>query len=171
MPNVDVTLLTEPDEQCDCRIRFGTGAQAEGRSELLFVERHVLMGPAWLEHESVETLLERYPLLHVLEGSRRLGMWDDWFDKMAIDPASAGRNIEFSTLTQVIRAARKGVGLSLIDDHMVVEELAEGDLIPLSPVEVVGPYGYWLDIPSRNQDRDIVQAFAQWLQDEVSKLA
>lgn len=169
MPQVEVSLLTAADERCDCEIRFGTGAEASGHSELLFVERHVLMGPPWLADAELDDLLDKQPLLHVLEGGLRLGMWTDWLAKAGREVERRRKGIEFSSLTQVIRAARKGVGLALIDAHMAVEELAEGDLVPLSDIEVNGPYGYWLDIPQRSMTVGRVQAFAQWLQEEASR--
>ncbi|MNR64376.1 hypothetical protein D3C85_1870070 [compost metagenome] len=49
---------------------------------------------------------------------------------------------------------------------MIERELACGQLLPISPVEVSGPYGYWLDIPASNQGLSKVTLFCEWLESQ-----
>ena len=78
--------------------------------------------------------------------------------------AHAGSGIEFSTLDQVIHTALAGGGLAVIDRQMIERELAAGSLLPITPVEVLGPYGYWLDIPADKRGLSKVQRFQDWLE-------
>ena len=87
---------------------------------------------------------------------------------MAGMPAHYAENgIELSTLEQAIRAARKGAGLAIVDRNMIGEELADGSLAQISEVEVIGPFGYWLDIAPRHGALEHVQAFAEWMRGET----
>jgi DNA-binding transcriptional LysR family regulator len=171
LPDVDLSVRTEPSDDCQCSIRVGREALAATHSELLMMERHTLVGAPRLAGEPLTALLERLPALHVLHNDARLSLWPDWLATAGLPAHHADNGIEFSTLEQAIHAARKGVGLAIVDCNMIVEELAEGSLVRFSEVEVTGPYGYWLDISPKHAALEYVQAFAGWLRDEVLKVA
>ncbi|MNC76574.1 DNA-binding transcriptional activator GcvA [compost metagenome] len=63
----------------------------------------------------------------------------------------------------MIHTALAGGGLAVIDRQMIERELANGSLLPISPVEVIGPYGYWLDVANDKQGLSKVDLFTQWL--------
>jgi DNA-binding transcriptional LysR family regulator len=115
----------------------------------------------------VETLMHRLPHLHVLHEGERLSFWSDWLTAAALPDGGEDDAIEFSTLEQAIHAARKGAGLAIVDRNMITEELANGSLVPLSDVQVTGPYGYWLDIVHENVQLAHVQAFADWVRQQI----
>ncbi|HXZ10572.1 MAG TPA: LysR family transcriptional regulator [Paraburkholderia sp.] len=170
LPDVELSVRTEPTEDCHCNIRFGREALPDAHSELLMIERHTLVGAPRLAGEPLETLLDRLPALHVLHNERRLNLWPAWLETAALPARYAEDGIEFSNLQQAINAARKGVGLAIVDRNMIVDELADGSLVRISEVEVSGPFGYWLDVVQRHESLEHVQAFAGWLREEVLKM-
>ncbi|MEA3086425.1 MAG: LysR family transcriptional regulator, glycine cleavage system transcriptional activator [Paraburkholderia sp.] len=170
MPDVELSVRTSPTEDCHCNIRFGRDALGGAHSELLMTERHVLVGAPRLLSESLDMLLEHLPALHVLHNDARLDLWPNWLAKARLPARYAENGIEFSTLEQAIRAARKGAGLAVVDRNMIVEELADGSLTRFSDVEAAGPYGYWLDVAQRHAALEHVQAFADWMREEVLKM-
>lgn len=135
------------------------------------IERHTLVGAAHLAGRPLDTLLARLPALHVLHNDARLDLWPNWLASARMPARYGSDGIEFSNLEQAIHAARKGVGLAVVDRNMIVEELAEGSLARMSDVEVSGPYGYWLDIAARHAALEHVQAFAAWLREEALQMA
>jgi LysR family transcriptional regulator, glycine cleavage system transcriptional activator len=171
VPNIDLSVRTDATDERHCTIRFGYEAMADRRSELLFIERHVLVGAARFAGRSVEALLERLPALHVLHNDARLTLWPNWLDAAGLPRVHGEKGIEFSTLDQAIHAALAGTGLAVVDRNMIADELHDGSLMPLSPVESAGPYGYWLDIAPAHAGLDSVQAFAEWLRGEGAKAA
>ncbi|MDR5748454.1 LysR substrate-binding domain-containing protein [Caballeronia sp. LZ029] len=171
VPDIDLSVRTDATDDRHCSIRFGYEARADHRSELLFIERHVLVGAKKYVGQPVETLLERTPTLHVLHNDVRLTLWPNWLDAAGLPRAYAENGIEFSTLDQAIHAARAGSGLAVVDRNMIVDDLHDGALVQLSPVESSGPYGYWLDIAPSHAGLDSVQAFAEWLRGEGAKAA
>ena len=171
LPDVELSVRTGPSDDCHCNVRFGREALPEGPSELLMIERHTLVCAPKLASESLETLLERVPALHVLYNDTRLGLWPNWLAQAQLPARYAENGIEFSNLEQAIHAARKGVGLAVVDRNMITEELADGSLVRISDVEVEGPYGYWLDIGANHATLEHVQAFASWMREEVLKMS
>ncbi|SAL46672.1 LysR family transcriptional regulator [Caballeronia peredens] len=169
VPDIDLSVRTDIVEDRHCCIRFGYEARADHRSELLFIERHVLVGAMKFAGQAVETLLARVPTLHVLHNDARLTLWPNWLDAAGLSREYAANGIEFSTLDQAIHAALAGSGLAVVDRNMIADELHDGALVQLSPVESTGPYGYWLDIASSHAGEDSVQAFAEWLRGEGAK--
>ena len=85
-------------------------ARAGMQSELLMMERHALVGAPRYRGDALDVLLGRLPSLHVLHEGKRLTLWADWCEQAGVPPARIGDGIEFSTLEQAIRAARKGAG-------------------------------------------------------------
>ncbi|WP_414448983.1 LysR substrate-binding domain-containing protein [Burkholderia sp. 22PA0099] len=168
LPEVDLSIRTEPTDDCHCHIRFGRAARADLQSERLMLERHALVGAPRYAGMPLDALFGKVPSLHVLHEGKRLTLWADWCAKAGVPLARIGDGIEFSTLEQAIHAARKGAGLAVVDLGMIEEELAEGSLVPLSPVEAIGPFGYWLDIAPARLGDELVVAFIAWLRTQAA---
>ncbi|MDF2397444.1 LysR family transcriptional regulator [Pseudomonas sp. 3MA1] len=149
--------------EVDCEIRFGLQAAAHCQSQLLVMERHIAVASPELFSAGRAPDLQRFALLHILHDGKRLPVWENWLAAMGRDDVDARAGLEFSTLDQVIHTALAGGGLAVIDRQMIEGELADGRLLPITPVEVIGPYGYWLDVPNGKQGLSKVQLFTQWL--------
>lgn len=152
-------VADQPPVDFDCRIRFDRGPATHGDSHLLRMERHLAVAAPALWHGGE---LEASARLHILHEGRRLSLWEAWQQAVGIELPDAG-DLEFSTLDQVIHAACAGGGIAVVDRTMIERELRDGILRPLSPVEVVGPYGYWLDIPPDKRGLRKVDTFCAWL--------
>ncbi|RAS21888.1 LysR family transcriptional regulator [Paraburkholderia bryophila] len=170
LPDVELSIRTEPTADCHCNIRFGRQALPDAHSELLMIERHVLVGAPRLLGQPLDQLLGQMPALHVLHNDARLDLWPNWLAKAGLPARYAENGIEFSTLEQAIRAARKGAGLAIVDRNMIVDELADKSLAQFSEIEVAGPFGYWLDVAQRHAGLEHVQAFAGWMREEGLKM-
>ncbi|WP_338525293.1 LysR substrate-binding domain-containing protein [Pseudomonas batumici] len=149
--------------EVDCQIRFGLEAASHCSSQLLVMERHIAVASPELFEQGEAPDLRRFPLLHILHDGKRLKVWENWLAAMGREDVDARQGLEFSTLDQVINTALAGGGLAVIDRQMIVKELANGSLLPITPVEVVGPYGYWLDVANDKQGLSKVHLFTEWL--------
>jgi DNA-binding transcriptional LysR family regulator len=170
LPDVELSIRTEPSADCHCQIRFARHPLPDSHSELLMMERHVLVGAPSLLARPLDALLDSLPALHVLHNDARLELWPNWLAKKGLPARYSENGIEFSTLEQAIRAASKGAGLAIVDRNMIVDELANGALAQFSDVEVTGPFGYWLDVAQAQAGLEYVQAFGSWLRDEILKM-
>ncbi|WP_447746204.1 LysR substrate-binding domain-containing protein [Pseudomonas nicosulfuronedens] len=166
-PDISLSVTNHQDGEStgelDCRIRFGQQQAANCHSELLVMERHIAVASPDLFDAGQPPELNAHPLLHILHEGRRLKVWENWLEAMGRRDVDASSGIEFSTLDQVIHTALAGGGLAVIDRQMIERELLSGSLLPITPVEVIGPYGYWLDIASDKLGLSKAQRFQNWL--------
>jgi len=166
-PDISLSITHQQDEdsaaELDCRIRFGLERASHCHSELLVMERHIAVASPELFDGEQPPELNAHPLLHILHEGRRLRVWENWLDAVGRSDVDAASGIEFSTLDQVIHTTLAGGGLAVIDRQMIEAELANGSLLPITPVEVIGPYGYWLDIASDRLGLSKVERFQHWL--------
>jgi len=149
--------------EIDCHIRFGLEAATQCSSQLLVMERHMAVASPELFVNGQPPDLRQFPLLHILHDGKRLKVWENWLAAMGREDVDAGQGLEFSTLDQVIHTALAGGGLAVIDRQMIEKELANGSLLPITPLEVLGPYGYWLDVANDKQGLSKVRLFTDWL--------
>jgi LysR family glycine cleavage system transcriptional activator len=168
LPDVDLSIRTQNKGECHCAVRFGREPSMQVNSTLLMMERHALVGAPELDGEDVETLLQQLPALHVLHEDVRLDLWPNWLAKAGLSASYAKDGIEFSNLQQAIHAARRGVGLAVVDINMIADELADGALKKMSKIEISGPFGYWLELEESHCHLRPAIAFAEWLQRETA---
>ena len=107
-----------------------------------------------------EGALLRLPLLHI---QTRPHAWADWFEQMGVTvpgPLSGTMYDQFSTITQ---AALHGLGVALMPDYLVEQDLATGRLMAvcLRPVETQG--AYYLVWPRSRADDPALRQFRDWL--------
>jgi LysR family transcriptional regulator, glycine cleavage system transcriptional activator len=171
LPDVALSVRTSTDGNEHCSVRFGQQPLSGQQSKLLWMEQHILVGAPERVGSSVENLLAELPAMHVLHNDERLDLWPHWLAKAGFSNDDSTNGIEFSNLEQAIRAVRKDAGLAIVDYNMIIDELNEGELAAISPIEVTGPYGYWLDVPPQNAASPSVQAFSSWLQNEARRSA
>jgi LysR family glycine cleavage system transcriptional activator len=145
----------------DCNIRFGRTARPNHYSELIMLEQHIAVCAPELLEQAKQL---NGNLLHILHEGKRLPVWENWLQAAGLtDKADVNGGIEFSTLDQVTNAAINGAGFAIVDKRMISQELRTGTLIPFSPIEVSGPYGYWLDIKAERQGLAKVVRFTEWV--------
>lgn len=166
-PDISLSVTNQHDVEhpgeLDLRILFSHQDHAHGQQQLLVMERHIAVASPELFENGSPPRLSAHPLLHILHAGRRLQVWENWLAATGQHDVDAEAGIEFSTLDQVINTALAGGGLAVIDRQMIERELASGSLLPISPVEVNGPYGYWLDIPTDKRGLAKVERFQDWL--------
>ncbi|MFJ7311602.1 LysR substrate-binding domain-containing protein [Pseudomonas sp. NPDC098747] len=166
-PDISLSVTNQASHdslaEIDCHIRFGLAAATHCASQLLVMERHIAVASPELFNGDQAPNLRDFPLLHILHDGKRLQVWENWLTAMGIVDIDAGQGLEFSTLDQVIHTALAGGGLAVIDRQMIEKELANGSLVPITPIEVIGPYGYWLDVANDKQGLSKVKLFTDWL--------
>jgi LysR family glycine cleavage system transcriptional activator len=149
--------------EIDCHIRFGLEGVNHCSSQLLVMERHMAVASPELFVNGQPPDLRQFPLLHILHYGKRLKVWENWLAAMGREDIDPAQGLEFSTLDQVIHTALAGGGLVVIDRQMIEKELANGSLLPITAAEVIGPYGYWLDVANEKRGLSKVQLFTDWL--------
>lgn len=114
-----------------------------------------------LSHEQIKQL----PLL---QQTTRYGIWQEWFQKHQINhpkPHDGQRHELFSMLAV---AAHHGMGMALIPEMLIEDELNSGELVIVSNHKLVGVRAYYL-VHSSQESTLIIQKFVDWIKQELSK--
>jgi len=165
---VDVTSADRPvdfaSEPVDVGIQYGSGQwPADLHAEFLFAETVILVAsPVLLKSKPLHKPddVKRHTLL---THSTRPEAWTEWFAAAGLK-ASTPRGPAFEHFFMSIEAAVNGLGLALVPDFFVTQELREGRLVePLPQLRVQRPGGYYL-LCLKGRDREpAIRAFRNWL--------
>lgn len=104
-------------------------------------------------------VLARFPLL---QQETRPHLWLDWFGVTDIDPVTVARGARFAHFGMVINAARAGLGIGLVPELLLREELRAGQLATVSDRRMQGSTYAMLE-PPRRETEGIEARFRDWL--------
>ena len=165
---VDVTSADRPvdfmTEPVDVGIQYGSGDwPAELHAEFLFAETVTLVAsPALLKAKPLRRVedVKRHTLL---THSTRPEAWAEWFAAAGLKGSTA-RGPAFEHFFMSIEAAVNGLGLALVPEFFVAQELRDGRLLePLPGQRLQRRGGYYL-LYLQDRARDpAIRAFRNWL--------
>jgi DNA-binding transcriptional LysR family regulator len=170
-PDVTINMSTrlQPfsfvSEPFDAALHFGT-AEWPGTEALLLKHEQLLpvCAPelATSGGASPPSDIQKLPLLHI---QTRPQAWRDWFELQGIVVASddLGGTMydQFATITQ---AALHGLGVALMPDYLVEQDVATGRLIALRPQATEAKGAYYLVWPKTKSKDPALQKFRHWLE-------
>ncbi|MDQ2092790.1 LysR family transcriptional regulator [Rhodalgimonas zhirmunskyi] len=172
-PGVTINMTTRLEQfnfatqPYDAAITFGDGDWPGcNRIELLKEQVIPVAHPDLLAQQTVASGhdLLRLPLLQI---QTRPQAWARWFAAKGINaPRLSGTY--YDQFTTIIQAALHGLGVALVPDYLVAQELSDGRLEVAidGPLESLG--AYWLVWPQEREGDLGLSRFRAWLEDEVS---
>jgi LysR family glycine cleavage system transcriptional activator len=173
-PHIDLSITTDrivhlkEARHHDCLVVYDQQGWPQMRCERLMQEKHIMVcSPSlWSNHQPPSP--RATTLLHILDGEKRLPVWEQWVVTHGLSDVNTKAGLNFSTLDQAINASVAGAGIVLVDQAMIVRELGEGLLRRMDEREADGPNGYWfMEVTSNPGQKTLVAAFRQWLLDQV----
>lgn len=100
-----------------------------------------------------------HSLLNVVS---RPGAWSDWFDRHGVDHRHMKSGPHFELTAHLIQAVSAGIGIGLIPQILVQDELHSGELVALfEPIE--SGRSYYLVYATRYQNLRPLNVFSDWL--------
>ncbi len=168
-PDVTINMSTRlapfnfATESFDAAIHFGH-ADRPGTEALLLRHERLLpvCAPELCERlaEVSPEQIRKMPLLHIQTRPRA---WSDWFARQGIRTEGALSGMihdQFATITQ---AALHGLGVGLMPDYLIEQDLATGRLVALHPdSEDIGG-AYYLVWPRSKARNPALLQFRDWL--------
>lgn len=174
-PDVSLSLVTprrlddvnNPD--VDVFITFGLGNQTAMEVELLQeVEFTPLCSPALLNRldglSDLAGLLDAN-LLHLTDYED----WVDWFRQAGLPEDAARTGQRFSDMNLVYAATMASQGLSMGDEFICREAMAQGLLVRPFDITIQSPRSYFLVVPTERVANPVVVAFRNWLAGELPR--
>jgi LysR family transcriptional regulator, glycine cleavage system transcriptional activator len=117
----------------------------------------LLAGPHQVERP--EDVARHTLLQHVT----RPQAWQEWLRACGVENLDGRVGPRFEQFHMVIQAAIAGVGLALLPQFLIQDELASGRLVVAIDRPVTSEYAYYLVYPERQADIPRVVAFRDWL--------
>ena len=138
-----------------------TGAEAD---VLAFEDLVVVAAPELAAGVLEDASLARLPLL---QQATRPSLWLDWFRDAGLDPITLLRGPRFEQFGMVLAAARAGLGVALVPEMLVRDDLAAGAVRVVSRRKMRTATPYVLTYPQRSRDVPAFVAFREWLLADV----
>lgn len=151
----------------DAVIRVGEGTVPGLVSHPLLEEKLVLIAsPALLARHPIATPRDLRQLL-LLRVASRPNVWQEWFDAAGDAPQGQSFGPTFEFTSHLIQAVATGIGVGLVPDCLVEEELRSGHLVSPIAQPFVQPFAsgnhYCFAYPAYKKDYPPLAAFRDWL--------
>lgn len=168
-PEVTINMITRLEqfnfdvEPFDAALHYGNADWPGTQSVLLKNEQLLpVCSPSLLGEMRVTAPADilKLPLLHI---QTRPQAWKHWFASQGEvqKPSLPGTMYDqFATITQ---AALHGLGVALLPDYLIEQDLAAGQLLALHPAPVETSGAYYLVWPETKSRHAALLKFRQWL--------
>ena len=172
-PEVDLQVETtsspvSPLEDVDLAIVFSAGPWPRAEVVRLFGQSYVAACAPGLTAENpireVADLNGHALLVH----TARRDSWERWAEAGAVDPPTARKRVLFNTMTELVRATERGLGVGLIPVPLAVERILLGQLTQLFDHALPSAKSYFLLHRIEDASRAEVAGFREWLLKELS---
>lgn len=150
-------------EPFDAAIHFGEPHWPGAICELLRKEEAVpVCSPAYRKREEIQTPQD-LTRARLLQQSTRPTAWAEWFASVDVAIGNPMRGPRFEQFAMVAQAAAAGLGVGMIPQFLIDDELASGRLEVLFPQSVLSSGAYYLVYPEHKAEAPLVRSFRDWL--------
>lgn len=170
-PGVQIDLMTYgapfllADQDCDLAFHFGEPFWPRGDCTYLCSERVIpVCAPSIASSGAIGDLLVSQPLL---QNAARPLLWQQLMDQAGLTRDPGLRGPRFDNFATIIAAACGGMGLALLPDYLIEDELAQGVLIALDAPGLISNSAYHIVTPEQGVRTPLVERFVTWAADSV----
>ncbi|HEU4621665.1 MAG TPA: transcriptional regulator GcvA [Burkholderiaceae bacterium] len=173
--NIALNFIPSPPSEdlwhptLDAAIRYGDGIWPQSISDYLIGKRVVpVCSPKLLEGSRPIRQpkdLVRHTLLQNVHSPRA---WTEWLDACGVKGINGLKGLRLDNFSVQIQATVAGLGVALVPEFLVADELERGTLVVPFDTEVTSSYGYYLVYPEEKRNLPPLHAFRAWLLREVA---
>lgn len=164
---LDISARLDPvdfdSEPLDGALQRGSHCPPGAEFHALMPEQLVVVASPQLIGAAEVLADEDIARLPLLQQSTRPTLWLDWFRDAGRDPRTVLRGARFDHFDMVASAAIAGLGVALVPEILVAEELADGRLALASTRRLKGAEPYGLIFPERSLAIAGFARFRDWL--------
>ncbi|MGK2229722.1 LysR substrate-binding domain-containing protein [Devosia sp.] len=173
-PSASLTVTAvEPSGQMDSLgdLTITTGQEQWGSfliQKLFDINLVAVASPAVAQRTDLGRFLagQTDAIIHTI---RRLDDWGLWCAGAGVPPFTLDRGTILINSVLSYAAAEKGMGIVIAEEAMIAEQLARNELVKVHSARVSTGRGYYLLEPQDRTRRPIVDAFVQWIQQELAE--
>ncbi len=146
----------------DCSILFGPGHWPGAVAQYLTGRQVTLIAPpaALLRRKiSKPQDIADHVLLH---HATVPDAWDDWCTAHGVRTVQAFAGPQLDQYHSLIRAVAAGMGLALVPDCLVADDIASGTITAPLPDDYQSRHGYWLCHPEARASYEPLRKFKAW---------
>jgi LysR family transcriptional regulator, glycine cleavage system transcriptional activator len=147
---IDILITTDyaPNEaqspDADVSIVVGRGPWAQAQAARLFPQAYVpACSPELLRQARIRTAADMASAA-LIAHDQRPDLWDRWAAMYGIDALRPKQLIRFDTMSAVVNAAERGVGIALVSAPLSAARFAAGTLIKVFERELATGESYYL---------------------------
>ncbi len=182
VPGLELTLQSESrlvdlrDGDADIGVRFGMGRYPGLSSEFLFADAVSVLAPhsqiATQTDTRAKTILQNSTLLedYKTAGNEPWMTWQPWLNEAGIGHLSQSAKLRFSDTGMAVQACLESTGVCLGRMSLASELVRERRLSALFPWRST-EFSYYLVTRSGDQENPRVQAFRNWLVQQIREFA
>lgn len=173
-PEVTINLSTRmaefnfATEHFDAAIHFGQDIWPDTEALHLKDENVIAVcSPEFITGKTIRTAndLLNYPLMHI---QTRPNAWRDWFAAQGADEEQISGML-YDQFATILQAALHGLGIALIPDYLVEQEIAAGRLVHAWGHATALPGAYYLVWPKTKTNDVPLKKFRNWISDQVNQ--
>lgn len=105
--------------------------------------------------------------LPLLQQTTRPHIWQEWFDLAGFNHPAALEGQRHELFSMLAVAATHHLGVALIPQNLLQNELASGDLVIASELKLLGARAYYF-VYSAQQHNPLIDKFVPWLMQQVA---
>lgn len=168
-PNVTINMSTRLEpfsfaaEPFDAALHYGN-ANWPGTQNLLLKHEQLVpvCAPQLLEGRDIRSPRDilKLPLLHI---QTRTKAWQDWFTQQGVTEKTGLSGTIYDQFATITQAALHGLGVALMPDYLVEQDVATGRLVALHPDATETTGAYYLVWPERKAADAALVKFRDWL--------
>ncbi len=172
-PEVDLQVETNsspvsPLEDVDLAIVFGAGPWPQADAVRLFGQSYVAAcAPEMIAQIPVREVADLNGHALLVHTAHR-DSWERWAEAGAVEPPRARKRVLFDTMTELVRATERGLGVGLIPIPLAVERIRLGQLTRLFNHALPSTESYFLLHRTEDASSAEVAGFREWLLKELS---
>lgn len=167
-PLIDVQLDTRDPlpathaPTADVSILLADSAPAGMKSTRLFSSP--LIAVCAREHAARVAQLGRevFSTLALIIDRTRPFAWDSWAEEVGLETPEAKQIIELDTMSAVVRAAERGLGVALVPQALCESLLRAGALVRVFAVQLPTTNAYYLVSRAKDAEKPQVKALLRW---------
>lgn len=175
-PEISLNILSSDGEldftreRIDVAIRFGHGNWPDAIMDPLMGEEiQVVCSPKLMAGPHPLTSFEALHHHRLIRHSTRPNAWEHWFLAVGASRDDLQWGPQLEHFFMIIQAAVAGLGVALLPNYLIEDELRKGTLITPFPIRVAGPGAYYLVTSAAKSELPRVKLFRKWLLAQVER--